>query len=181
TPIQSGTPERIEADRIPFISLNIILVPDPNGVDAVSTNVAAYTDALVEEYGKGLDEIGNNHPELAVPHLENVVREVPEFADAHTKLGIAYLDLSRRRDAEKEFRAAIDLNGESARPLLGLGRTFLEDAEDLIHSGANADAIQANLVQARNALTQASTLDPKSAAAFYHLGAVDYREKLYKN
>src|SRR5436190_15778203 len=107
--------------------MNIILIADADG--PFLGKESAYMNAIVDEYGKGLEEITNNHPELAVTHLENVVHEVPDFADAHTNLGIVYLDLSRRRDAEKEFRAAIELNGESARPFLALGLTYLEDVE----------------------------------------------------
>jgi len=178
TPLQSGNPEQIAGDRQFFITMNIVLIPDADG--PFLGKEAAYTDAIVEEYGKGLDEITNNHPELAVTHLENVVHEVPDFADAHTNLGLVYLSLSRRRDAEKEFRAAIELNGESSRPFLALGRTYLEDVEVQLHSRTNVDDIQPRLVQAREVLTQATMLDPKSAAAFYHLGAVEYRAANYK-
>ncbi len=178
TPIQSGDPERIGGGRAAFISLNILLIPDSVG-DAITYKETEYTNSLVEEYGKGLEEISRKHPELAVTHLENVVREVPDFSDARVNLGLVYQDLSRRDDAEKQFRAAIDLKGDSARPFLALGRMYLEDAELRIHSGAAREAIQSKLVQAREALSEASTLDPKSASAFYHLGAVDFRSESY--
>jgi tetratricopeptide (TPR) repeat protein len=160
------------------ISANIILIPDPES-RRYTQNQDAYNAELLEEYSQGLEQITGKHPELAVTHLEKVVNAVPDFYDAHINLGFVYQALSRRRDAEKEFHKAHDLNAESARPLLALGRLHLEEVELEIQAKATQDSLRPMLAQAREELTEAIMLDPKLATAFYYLGAVDFRSKSY--
>jgi Tfp pilus assembly protein PilF len=158
--------------------MNIILIPDPESRRNAEKR-DAYNKALLDEYAIGLDQITNKHPELAVTHLEKVANEVPDFYDAHINLGFVYQDLLRWRDAEKEFRSAHELNAESSRPLVALGRLRVEEVELEIEAGASQDVLRPILVQARQELTEAIMLDPKLAKAFYYLGAVDFRSRSY--
>jgi tetratricopeptide (TPR) repeat protein len=158
--------------------MNIILIPDPESRRNAEKR-DAYNKALLDEYASGLDEITNKHPDLAVTHLEKVAKEVPDFYDAHINLGLVYQDLSRWMEAEKEFRIAHDLNSESARPLLALGRLRVEEVEIEIEAGAKQDVIRPILAQAREELTDAVMLDVKLAKAFYYLSIVDFRSKSY--
>jgi len=160
------------------ISGNIILIPDPESRHHAQKQ-DAYNAELLEEYSHGLEQITNKHPELAVTHLEKVVNAVPDFYDAHINLGLVYQALSRRRDAEMEFHKAHDLNAESARPLLALGRLHVEEVELGLQASAKQDALRPLLDQAREELTEAVRLDPKLATAFYFLGAVDFRSSSY--
>jgi tetratricopeptide (TPR) repeat protein len=157
---------------------NIILIPDPESRHH-SQKQDDYNAALLEEYSQGLEQITINHPELAVTHLEKVVNAVPDFYDAHINLGLVYQSLSRRRDAEAEFHKAHELNAESARPLVALGRLRVEEVEIELEARARQDVIHPMLVKAREELTEAIMLDPKLAKAFYYLGAVDFRSKSY--
>lgn len=159
---------------------NIILIPDPDS-RRQAEKLADYNQALLEEYSKGLDAITNKHPELAVSHLEKVVQEIPDFYDAHINLGVVYQDLFRWRDAEREFRSAHELNSESARPLLALGRLFVGEAESEFQSGTKLEVLQSKLSKAREALTDAIMLDAGLAKAHYYLGAVDLRSRSYTN
>jgi tetratricopeptide (TPR) repeat protein len=86
--------------------------------------------------------------------------------------------LSRRNEAAAEFRKAHELNPDSARPFLVLGRLFLEEADIEILSATNADT-STKLKAARESLTEAVRRDPKLATAFYYLGAVDFRTQTY--
>ena len=160
------------------ISGNIILIPDPESRRHAQKQ-DAYNAELLEEYSQGLAQITGKHPELAVAHLEKVVNAVPDFYDAHINLGLVYQDLARRRDAEKEFQKAHELNGESARPLVALGRLHVEEIELAREARATQEVLNPILAQAREELTEAITLDPKFAKAFYYLGAVDFRSKSY--
>jgi len=162
------------------ISRNIILIPDPTS-RRLAEKQEAYTAALLDEYAKGLDEITNKHPALALPHLEKVANEVPDFYDAHINLGLAYQDLLRWREAEKEFRTAHDLNSESARPLLALGRLFVGEVENEYQSGAKLDALQPKLTKARELLAEAITIDAELAKAHYYMGALDFRARSLAN
>jgi tetratricopeptide (TPR) repeat protein len=157
---------------------NIILIPDSESRRHTETQ-EAYNVALLDEYSQGLEQITSKHPELAVTNLEKVVNAVPDFYDAHINLGFVYQGLSRRREAETEFHRAHDLNMESARPLLALGRLHVEEVELALEAKAKPDVLRPILAQAREELTEAITLDPKLAKAFYYLGAVDYRSRSY--
>ena len=69
-------------ERIGTNGGNIILIPDSESRRHADEQ-EAYTRELLAEYAIGLDEIGKRHPDLAVGHLENVVREIPDFYDGH--------------------------------------------------------------------------------------------------
>jgi tetratricopeptide (TPR) repeat protein len=174
TPLQSG----LTATSDSYLSGNIILIPDPESRRLMEKQ-DAYTAALLDEYSKALDDITSKHPDRAVSHLEKVVSEVPGFYDAHMNLGLVYQDLSRRSEAEREFRRAHELNEESARPFLALGRMLLEEADIEIGAGSKPEVFQPRLRQAREVLTEVVALDPKLAKAFYYLGAVDFRSRSY--
>jgi tetratricopeptide (TPR) repeat protein len=160
------------------LGANIILIPDPQSRRQADKQ-EAYNASLINEYSQGLAQITAKHPELAVTHLEKVANEVPDFYDVHMNLGFVYQDLSRPRQAEKEFLKAHDLNGESARPLLALGRLHFHEVELAIEEKETQEALRPKLVQAREELTQALMIDPNLATAFYYLGAVDYRTHSY--
>ena len=158
--------------------VNIMLTPDDTQ-GAVAAEQAAYTKELLQEYARGLEEISKKHPDLAAQHLEKVVKVVPDFYDAHFNLGLAYQDMTRRRDAEREYRKAHEINPDSARPYMVLGRLFLEEADIEIQSASTPDVVQTKLTAAKDVLTNAVRLDPKLASASYYLGAVDFRLKAY--
>jgi tetratricopeptide (TPR) repeat protein len=160
------------------LGANIILIPDPQSRRQAEKQ-EAYDATLLNEYSQGLAQITSNHPELAVTHLETVANEVPDFYDVHINLGFVYQDLSRLRQAEQEFLKAHELNRESARPLLALGRLHFHEVELAIQEKATQDVLRPKLAQAREELTEAIMIDPKLAKAFYYLGAIDFRSKSY--
>jgi Tfp pilus assembly protein PilF len=162
----------------PFWNVFIVLIPDNRSRRQVEEQ-DAYTQSIVKEYAKGLEELDNNHPDLAVIHLEQVVRQVPDYSDAHLNLGFAYQNLSLKRQAEAEFRKAQSLKPDSARPLVALGRLFVDEADIEIRSGAKPEVIQLKLAQAREALTEGISSDEKLASGFYYLGAVDFYSANY--
>jgi len=162
----------------PFQSVSIILVPDSRSRRDASER-AAYTESISNEYEKGLVELDSHHPELAVTHLENVVYQLPDFSDSHLHLGFAYQQLSRRDLAEKEFRKAQEQKPNSARPLVALGRLYLEEVDTQIHSGAKPEAYLIKVSLAREVLAKAIAIDERFATAYYYMGAVDYRSSEY--
>jgi len=176
TPLQRR-PETGTLAEIPIFE-NIILIPDAEGGHLTDVQ-AEYKEELLKEYSKGLDQITAKHPELAVTHLEKIVKEIPDFYDAHMNLGLVYQDLMRRREAEAEFRKANELNPESARPLAALGRLFVDNVESDLSAGVKLDTLQPVLTTAREVLTGAITLDEKFAKAHYYLGVVEYRSRAY--
>lgn len=48
--------------------------------------------------------------------FERAIEEFPEYYEAYHTLGVAYLELGRRAEAEKAFRKSIEVSGESYAP-----------------------------------------------------------------
>jgi len=169
---------RLEETMNPFRSVSIVLIPDSRS-RRESDERAAYAVSISKEYEKGLEELDSKHPELAVLHLENVVNQVPDYSDSHLHLGFAYQQLSRRDLAEREFRKAHEQRPNSARPLVALGRLFLEEADIGIQSGAKPELVQLKVSLAGEVLSKAISIDEKFATAYYFMGAVHYRSSEY--
>jgi tetratricopeptide (TPR) repeat protein len=170
-------PETGTLAEIPIFE-NIILIPDAEGGHLTDIE-SEYKEALLKEYSKGLDQITAKRPELAVTHLEKIVKEIPDFYDAHINLGLVYQDLKRRREAEAEFRKANELNPESARPLAALGRLFVDEVESELSAGVKRETLQPLLTKGREVLTEAIMLDEKFAKAHYYLGVIEFRSRSY--
>jgi len=181
---ESRTPlpnlEKAGAGAEVFLFQNIILIPDETSL-RLSDAETDYRNGLLEEYSKGLEQIANKHPELAVTYLEKIVKEIPDFYDSHINLGLVYQDLLRMGEAEAEFRKAHELNPESARPLAALGRLFVDEIENDIAAQAKPEIIQPKLKAAREALAEAIALDAEFAKAHYYMGAVEFRASSYSN
>jgi len=119
-----------------------------------------YPKKILQEFEKGVDESRKRNPAKAVKHLEAVVKEAPDFYDAHNALGVVYQELNRFRDAEREFNVASTLNPESALPWANLGNLYVKEN---------------NLSAAEKSLLVAVSLNSQSAVAFYLLGLAYYK------
>src|SRR6185295_14310251 len=177
--LESRTNIRVgrENSTVGLYDLNIFLTRKPDPLE--DTQQQVYSRAILEEYAKGMEEFGKGRLDLAEPHLKKVITQIPDFYDGHFNLGMVYQGLSRRAEAEKEYRTAHELYPESARPLLALGRLFVEEADIEIIVASKPDVIEPLLKRAREALTQAVALDAKQATGFYYLGAIDFRSANY--
>jgi tetratricopeptide (TPR) repeat protein len=52
------------------------------------------------------------------------IQATPNNADAHAGRGLAYLDLSRYRQAEESFKSALEINPSHPTALMGLAETY---------------------------------------------------------
>jgi tetratricopeptide (TPR) repeat protein len=92
----------------------------------------------------GLVYLGLNQPEDALAMMQKAVAMAPNSGSAHCNLGVV---LEARNDlpgAEREYRRAVELDSESAVPLMDL-------AENLIHQDRGAEA--ARVMEASLALS----------------------------
>lgn len=71
-----------------------------------------------EAYERGLSAIAAGDHRGAVEHLREAVRVDPEHADAHYKLGLAYMRV-RNRDGARREKAALELLDPNLASLLG--------------------------------------------------------------
>jgi arylsulfatase A-like enzyme/Flp pilus assembly protein TadD len=91
----------------------------------------------------------------ALPLLEGLASEHPEFAEAHNTLGVAYARMGRADDAEKEFSRVLELDPSSASASNNLASLALA-------RGDSPSAVRH--------LERALELDPGSASAWNGLG-----------
>ena len=96
----------------------------------------------------------------ALPLLEGLASDHPDFAEAHNTLGVAYARMGRAEDAEREFARVLELDRSSASALNNLGSLALA-------RGDGAGAVRH--------LERALELDPSSASASNGLGVARAR------
>jgi tetratricopeptide (TPR) repeat protein len=147
----------------------------------VDERLRGYPKAAIDEYVLAVAADSAKRYKDVVAHLENVVRLAPDWYDAHCELGVAYEELDRSGDAEKEYRKALELKPNGFRAMMSLSRLLVLVADVKIQSPATRDAVPPLLNQARELLVSATLADPMSAMAAYLLGAVDFRLGSYKN
>jgi tetratricopeptide (TPR) repeat protein len=147
----------------------------------VDERLRGYPKEAIDEYVAAVAADSAKRYKEVVAHLENVVRLAPDWYDAHCELGVAYEELDRSSDAEKEYRKALELKPNGFRAMMSLARLLVLVADEKLQSPATRDTGRPLLNQARELLVSATMMDPMSAMAAYLLGAVDFRLASYKN
>jgi tetratricopeptide (TPR) repeat protein len=147
----------------------------------VDERLRGYPKEAIDEYVAAVAADSAKRYKEVVAHLENVVRLAPDWYDAHCELGVAYEELDRSGDAEKEYRKALELKPNGFRAMMSLARLLVLVADEKLQSPATRDTGRPLLNQARELLVSATMMDPMSAMAAYLLGAVDFRLASYKN
>src|SRR5579883_730494 len=102
-----------------------------DGQKAEVVNIAEfkelYPKKAVSHFEKGMDAIDKKKYDDAIKCLKQAIELAPTFYEAHNQLGIAYREMGRTDDAEKEFIQAHDLNSKSAAPLVNLTTLYLDE------------------------------------------------------
>jgi beta-barrel assembly-enhancing protease len=88
---------------------------------------------LEERYGKAVAEIGTGNPALAIPALQELVREYPKVTQFYGALGQAYLGTNQLKDSEAILERGMVLFPRNVPITIRL-------AETLMHSGENKHA-----------------------------------------
>jgi tetratricopeptide (TPR) repeat protein len=151
----------------------------PAGLDAddrdivdVSQMRESLPKKAVQDYEKAIEEKRKGRIESALKLLEDAVRIAPNFFHAHNNLGLLYMSANRYDEAETEFKRGRALNPKSDRPLVNLGRVYIEKAA---LNRADREAAGKLLDQALDALEQAVRVNPRSALGYFLLGQANYR------
>jgi tetratricopeptide (TPR) repeat protein len=130
--------------------------------------------------------------------LQQAVAKAPNFYEAYYEMGVAYLTLGRREEAEKGFRKSIEIsNDKYADPVIGLG-TMLLDANDpqnekMIRHGLeiNPNAwlghyelgrslfMQNRIAESEKSADQERSLAPNAPVVYRLLSNIHLREKNY--
>lgn len=139
----------------------------------------SYPSKITDEVKWADKEVREGNFLKALPRLEILVRDVPDLYIAHRLLGIVYQKLNRVRDAESEYKTALDLRPSSAAPLVNLGSLYLEEAEASARQGSGV--VRTILNEALGRLNEAVKLKPDAAFAYYLLGVTYYRSAFYED
>jgi tetratricopeptide (TPR) repeat protein len=163
--------------QFPPVNLNPRIGEDVGVVDITEFS-GNYPREVLEEYERAVSDARRGDLLSSATRLEEVVKTMPEFYAARKSLGTLYQTLGRFRDAEREFRAAKELNPRSAAPLVSLGGLFIEESE----SGTVTDPreIRGMLNDALSNLQEAVKLQPATAFARYLTGIVYYKTRFYE-
>ncbi|HET9215467.1 MAG TPA: tetratricopeptide repeat protein [Terriglobia bacterium] len=138
-----------------------------------------YSPALLERTRAAEKDILAGNYAKAVPVLEEVVREAPEFYQANRSLGTAYQKLGRFRDAESAYRTASELRPTSAAPLISLASLYVEESD--ASSGHGSAVMRGILNEALASLHAALKLNPDAPFAHYLLGVTYYKSALFED
>jgi Tfp pilus assembly protein PilF len=138
-----------------------------------------YPPSVIEKLKSANKEIQNRNFAKALPLLEEIVREAPDFYQAHRLLGVIYQKMERYRDAESEYRTAADLKQTSAAPLINLGSLFVQESE--ASSGQGSAVVRGILNEALASLNAAIKLKSDAPFAYYLLGVTYYKSAFYED
>jgi len=156
---------------------------DLSGEDLEVVNISdlskTYPAAVVEKMKAATKEIQSGNFAKALPFLEEVVRDAPDFYQGQRTLGTVYQKLGRYRDAESAYRTAADLKQTSAAPLINLASLYIEEAEASASQGSSV--VRGILNESLACLYEALKLNPDAPFAYYLLGVTYYRSAFYED
>jgi len=146
----------------------------------------------------GRNSLSENSPQQMIAHLQEIVRQRPDFVAGHVALAKAYFSQGQFDAAEKEMKRAVELDPKNATVRLELGNFYLsqnrgQEAKDtftqLLAQNANdanahyglglALADQENHQTAIEEYKTVARLDPKAAGVNYNLGVSYAKLKMY--
>jgi len=122
-------PELTEAE----VNLGLMLHLSGNLLDAVNCfeHVSArHPDLYVPNFLAGMDLLTLDHPDRALPFLQQAVHQAPDKIEARIGLANAYLQVKQYSEAREEFVHATRLNAQNAEAWYGLGATYLSMERD---------------------------------------------------
>jgi tetratricopeptide (TPR) repeat protein len=142
-------------------------------------------------YGKNLDG--------GLKDFQNAVVIAPDYYEAYYQIGMTYLELAKRDDAEINFRKSMELSKNTyGEPVIGMGTILLDKAdnaggEKMIRRGlelspnfwlghyelGRACLAESHLADAQKAGEQARSLMPNASIVYRLLANIHMREKDY--
>ena len=142
-------------------------------------------------YGKDLDG--------GVKDFQDAIAIAPDYYEAYYQIGMTYLELAKRDDAENNFRKSVELSKNTyGEPVIGMGTILLDKSdnaggEKMIRRGlelspnfwlgyyelGRACLAENQLAEAKKAGEQARSLMPNAAIIYRLLANVHMREKNY--
>jgi cytochrome c-type biogenesis protein CcmH/NrfG len=169
--------QRVELTTVPTAYVELTLVPLPGKAPpaggpapsqpTVSAAELALPAATRREFEKARQLVEQeHHPKQAIPHLREVVKKAPSFAEAYLLLGTAQMDLHHWNDAQTALEQAISLDDKASSAFLALGACYNEELK---------------FSQAEKPLLQGLKLAPQSAMGHYELARAYWSQNRWQD
>lgn len=175
--------QQVDVDQSSVYGLQIELVrkadsdtPVVIGPGTVSARDLSIPRKAHEDMEKGLALLYEKSDyQGSLKPFEKAIEEYPDYYEAYTQIGIAYVKLADTANAEKSFRKSIEVSHEKyADAYMGLGELFLStkrftDAESVARKAVELDTNRwqghAELARALVELHRPSDAEPSAVAA----------------
>jgi Flp pilus assembly protein TadD len=144
--------------------------------------------SLSQDYERGEQAFKSENYDEAINYLTKYLEKSPKDAEAHLKLGLAFLKKGNLRDAVDQFKKFIHLNPENSEARALIKESMFDEANKFISEGKNevgmryltayltinADDVDTHIMLAKefikmnstrnaiNSLNKAVELDPKN-------------------
>jgi len=122
-----------------------------------------------DSYSRGLEAAGKGDNAKAADFLEKAVTAYPQFAEALTELGMAYLRLGKMEKAAHTYEALLKLKPGNAITHLNLGIAYYNTGSTLLAEKKD-DAAWEDLEKANTHLRESLKLNNASPTSHYYLG-----------
>jgi hypothetical protein len=150
--------------------------PVNNGPDTVSLRELSIPRRAHDDMEKGMALLyGRSDYQGSLKPLEEATQEYPDYYEAYTQIGLAYMKLADAGNSEKAFRKSIEVSQERyPGAYIGLAELFLNgrrfaDAESLARKAAEIDSnswqAQSELARALLGLQRSSEAETCAVAA----------------
>jgi len=149
------------------ISIYLKPIPSDPASSAPAANISAHEMSIPQKARDLMASGGkklytDKNPQAALADFQQAVSIAPGYYEAYYQIGMTYLTLGTREDAEKNFRKSIEVsNDKYGEPVIGLA-SFLIDKGDLAQSES----------MTRHGLQ----LSPSSWFGYYQLGRILFSE-----
>lgn len=144
--------------------------------------------SLSQDYERGEQAFKSENYDEAITYLTRYLEKSPKDAEAHLKLGLAFLKKENLREAVDQFKKSINLNPENSEAQSLIKESIFDEANRFISEGKNevgmryltayltinADDVDTHIMLAKefikmnstrnaiNSLNKAVELDPKN-------------------
>lgn len=139
-----------------YVSISLTPIVPTRGTEparAVSSRMLAAPPIARREYEQGVAKLKDS-PRESVEHFRKSINEYPDFAEAYTMLGLAYMQLKEGLEAAAVLKKAIQIDSKLASAHMLLGKIYLDAKEFEV---------------AEKLLMRSITLDPSAWDAHYEI------------
>ena len=149
-------------------TINVAISLKPRGAAAA---FAKLPKEARDFYTKGMEAAAKGDNQKAADSLDKAVNVYPEFPEALSELGMAYMKLGKMEKAAQAYEALLKLKPENALAHLNLGIAEYNIASALLSEKKNDEA-KPHLANGETHLRQSLKMNSTSPTGHYYLGLI---------